>query len=96
MPETSGTHINLLEDDVGDIQLATNYLSSSNSKHIDVKTHLLRDLIGSGHIKISHVATEHQGADILTKALRKVSFDRHREYLMNLKQFTFLKIGLEI
>jgi len=48
--------------------LAAGYGKSRN-KHIDVKLHLCGDLHASGNLEFSHVSTNNNLADIMTKAL---------------------------
>ena len=65
--------ITLIEDNEGAKAMTENPLSSGRSKHIDKK-----------EIKVVHVASEWQHADILTKALHVTLFKRHRAALLNL------------
>ena len=73
----------IYEDNMGAVNLAKNPVGSSRTKHIDVRHHFLRDLVKKGSIKVVHVDSEYQHADILTKALSKSIFRRHVETLMN-------------
>ena len=58
------------EDNQGAGQLSQNPVSNSNSKHIDVRHHFLRELVHQGDISsVVHVPSEYQHADILTKVL---------------------------
>ena len=41
----------------------------------------IREIIRTGEIKVQHIGTEKMIADILTKGLRKVKFERCREGL---------------
>ena len=68
----------------GEVQLSQNPISNSNSKHIDVRRHFLRELVRQGDISMSHVPSEYQHAGILTKALAFDVFAIHRRFLMNL------------
>ena len=74
----------IFEDNQGAVQLSQNPVSNSNSKHIDVRHHVLRELVRQGDISVSHVSSEYQRADILTKALAFDVFAIHRRFLMNL------------
>ena len=74
----------IFEDNQGAVQLSQNPVSTSNSKHIDVRHHFLRELVRQGSISVSHVPSEYQHADILTKALAFDVFAIHRRFLMNL------------
>ena len=82
MPSLEPMSIGVYEDNKGAIDLAKNPLSSSNSKHIDVRYHFLRELAASGDISVQYLRTEDQHADILTKAIGRESFERHRDFLL--------------
>ena len=69
MPSLGSTSIGVSEDNKGAINLAENPLSSSNSKHIDVRYHFLRKLVGTGDLSFKYLRTKDQHADILTKAI---------------------------
>ena len=74
----------IFEDNQGAVQLSQNPVSNSNSKHVDVRHHVMRELVRQGDILDSHVPPEYQHADILTKALASDLFVAHRRFLMNL------------
>ena len=74
----------VFEDNHGALQLSKNPVSNSNSKHIDVRHHFLRELAHQGDIIVNHVPSEYQHADILTKVLAFDLFAIHRRFLMNL------------
>ena len=74
----------VFEDNQGALQLSKNPVSNSNSKHIDVRHHFLRELVRQGGIIVNHVPSEYQHADILTKRLALDLFAIHRRFLMNL------------
>ena len=67
----------IFEDNQGAVQLSQNPVSDSNSKHIDVRHHVLRELVRQGDVSVSHVPSEYQHADILTKALASYLFVVH-------------------
>ena len=74
----------IFEDNQGAVQLSQNLVSNSNSKHIDVRHYVLRELVRQGDVSVSHVPSEYQHADILTKALLAPDlFVVHRRFLMN-------------
>ena len=81
-PSDKNGEIQLLEDNEGAIALAENPLSSGNSKHIDIKHHVLRSLTEDGVLAIKHVPSELQHADILTKALPRDLFQAHRDFVL--------------
>ena len=74
----------IFEDKQGAVQLWQNPVSNSKSKYIDVRRHFLRELVRQGDISVSHVSSEYQHADILTKTLAFDVFAIHRRFLRNL------------
>ena len=85
MPSLGSPSIGVFEDNKGAIDLAKNPLSSSNSKHIDVRYHFLRELVGTGDLSVKYLRTDDPHADILTKAIGKESFDKHRNFLLGIQ-----------
>ena len=79
--ETSGASIKVLNGNQGAKALIENPLSSSRSKHIDVRFHFIRDLFRIRKISVEYVESAEQHADILTKALSRANFQYHRERL---------------
>ena len=49
----------------------------------DVSYHYDRNLVEQGKIDVSHVVSENQHADILTKSLGREVFEGHRKYILN-------------
>jgi len=84
LPRVGMPCIPLFEDNEGAIQIAKHPISNSNSKHIDVRHHFLRELVERKEIEIIHVASQYQLADFLTKALPEREFEVHRGIVMNL------------
>ena len=82
MPSLGAMSIGVYEDNKGAIDLAKKTLSSSNSKHIDVRHHFLREMDASGDIYLPHLRSEDQHAYILTTAIGRESFERHRDFLL--------------
>ncbi|CAB1112067.1 unnamed protein product [Ectocarpus sp. CCAP 1310/34] len=86
LPEAGMPCIPVLEDNQGAIQLAQNPISNGNSKHIDVRPHFIRELVGRKEISIIHVESAYQHADFLTKALHVGDFEFHRNFVMSVRQ----------
>ena len=74
----------VFKDNQGAWQISKNPVSNSNSKHIDVRHHFLRELVRQGDISVNHVPFEYQHVDILTKVLAFDLFAIHRRFFMNL------------
>ena len=70
-------------DNQGAISLAGNRMLSQRSKHIDIRYHFIRDLIQKGQIRVVHVDTEANLADIFTKPLMRVKFNKFRGPICN-------------
>ena len=78
--------IPVFEDKQGALQRAHNPITNSNSKHIDVRHHFIRELVGRKEISVISTPSEYQHADFLTKvlAVRVEAFEFHRNFVMNL------------
>jgi hypothetical protein len=71
----------LLYDNESAIRLVDNPVEHSRTKHIDNRHHFLRDHQQRGDIDICYVSTDHQLADIFTKALDERRFCELRSEL---------------
>jgi hypothetical protein len=71
----------LLSDNESAIRLVDNPVEHSNTKHIDIRHHFLRDHQQRGYIDIYHISIENQLADIFTKPLDEKRFCRLRSEL---------------
>ena len=63
------------------IKLAKNPVNHERSKHINVRFHFIRDHVKEGSVELLHVASQDQVADILTKPLPKVLFDKYKKMI---------------
>ncbi|GKB33867.1 retrovirus-related pol polyprotein from transposon TNT 1-94 [Tanacetum coccineum] len=62
-------------DNKGAIDLSKNPVQHSRTKHIEIHHHFLRDNVQKGHISIEKVPSVDNIADILTKPLKRESFN---------------------
>ena len=84
LPDVGMACIPVFEDNGGAVQLAKNPITNSNSKHIDVRHHFIRELVGRREVSIIHVPSLFQHADFLTKAISRESFEFHRSLAMSM------------
>ncbi|CAB1098582.1 unnamed protein product [Ectocarpus sp. CCAP 1310/34] len=70
LPEAGMPCIPVFEDNQGAIQLAQNPISNSNSKHIDLRHHFIRELVGRKEISIF---TWNQCINMLTSSRRHLT-----------------------
>eukprot|EP00253_Pinus_taeda_P017386 PITA_17386 len=70
-------------DNVSAIKLAKNPVHHSGTKHFDMKYHFIRDLVQKKDIELKHINTQHQLADIFTKAVAKDQFLAIRDKIVN-------------
>jgi hypothetical protein len=68
-------------DNTSAIELAKNPVNHERSKHIDVHFHFIRDYVREESVKLVHVASQDQVADIFTKPLPKVLLDKCKKMI---------------
>lgn len=55
---------------------------SKRSKHIDVRFHYISEKVNEGLLKVNYCKTDDQIADIFTKPLCKVKFEKFKNEIM--------------
>ena len=68
-------------DNTGAVELSRDRKSCHRSRHVDRRYFKVRELYFHGHLRVVHIDTKLNVADILTKPLEYVSFMRHRARL---------------
>lgn len=68
-------------DNKSAIELARNPVNHERSKHIDIRFHFIRDHVKEGSVKLVHVASRDQVADIFTKPLPMILFDNYKKLI---------------
>jgi hypothetical protein len=72
----------LYTDNQAAMSISENDVNHSRTKHIDIKYHFVREAVKEKQIKIKWIDTTKQLADIHTKALSGVVFERLRDKIM--------------
>jgi hypothetical protein len=65
-------------DNQGSIFIASNPVTEKRSKHIDIRYHYIRDVIRKGIVEVYFIEGEENPADLLTKNLGHVKFQKFR------------------
>ena len=63
------------------IELAKNPVNHERSKHIDVRFHFIREQVKEGNMKLEHVESRAQAADMFTKPLTSSLFENNKMIL---------------
>lgn len=75
--------IEVCTDNKGAFDLCHRYTSAQNSRHIDRKMFKMRELRGSGDVTVRHIPTDFNPADLFTKVLPRVKFEKFRREVLN-------------
>ncbi|GJT04464.1 ribonuclease H-like domain-containing protein [Tanacetum coccineum] len=62
-------------DNVGTVYLSSNSVQHQRTKHIKIDIHFVRDLVAVGQVRVLHVPSLYQYADIFTKGLPSALFE---------------------
>ena len=83
--EDLGKHLDapttIYEDNQGAIELAKNAKYHNRTKHIDICHYFVRERDVSNEIRVIYCPTGDMVADIMTKGLAKLSFEKLRDLL---------------
>ena len=71
----------IFEDNQGAIELAKNPKFHNRTKHIDVSFHFIRQQVNLKAIAVKYCPTENMLADVMTKGLPSITFQRFRDNL---------------
>ena len=71
----------IFEDNNGALSLATTHRVTSRTKHFHIKYHFFWDNVEKGDIVIERINSEEQHADILTKGLTTITFQKIRRLI---------------
>ncbi|GJR02209.1 ribonuclease H-like domain-containing protein [Tanacetum coccineum] len=68
-------------DNVSAVYLSANPVQHQRTKHIEIDIHFVRDMVAMGHVRVLHVPSRYQYADIFTKCLPSALFEEFRTSL---------------
>ncbi|GKC44933.1 ribonuclease H-like domain-containing protein, partial [Tanacetum coccineum] len=68
-------------DNVSAVYLSCNPVQHQRTKHIEIDIHFVRDLVAVGQVRVPHVPSRYQFADIFTKRLPSALFEEFRSSL---------------
>jgi len=74
--------IAIKEDNEACIAMSKSILTSSKSRHMKIKHHYVRSQVTAGSVQLVPCPTSDMVADILTKNLERVQFEKLRDILM--------------
>ena len=72
----------LYVDNSGAVELSRDRKSCHRSRPVDRRFFKVRELEAMGVVRVKHIPTDRNRADLLTKALPREAFNRHRASLM--------------
>ncbi|XP_074293345.1 uncharacterized protein LOC141620346 [Silene latifolia] len=68
-------------DNISAVYLSGNPVQHQRTKHVELDIHFVRDKVRIGEVRVLHVPSEYQYADIFTKGLPRHLFERFRASL---------------
>jgi hypothetical protein len=68
-------------DNVSAVYLSTNPVQHQRTKHIEIDIHFVREQVARGQVRVLHVPSRFQIADIFTKGLPRILFEDFRASL---------------
>ncbi|GJX56154.1 ribonuclease H-like domain-containing protein [Tanacetum coccineum] len=69
-------------DNVSAIYMSANPVQHQRTKHIKIDIHFVRDMVTAGQVRVLHVPSRYQYADIFTKGLPSALFEEFRSSLI--------------
>ena len=68
-------------DNISAVYLSTNPVQHQRTKHVEIDLHFVREKVAIGQVRVLHVPTTSQFADIFTKGLPSSVFNEFRSSL---------------
>ena len=75
LPQLDNTAV--FEDNTACIEWSNHVMGGrERAKHIDIRKHFAHEVVQNGHMRLFKIPTEYQLADLLTKGLNLIQFER--------------------
>ena len=68
-------------DNISTVYMSTNPVQHQRTKHVEIDLHFVRERVATGAVRVLHVPTSSQYADIFTKGLPSLVFTEFRSSL---------------
>lgn len=81
-------------DSQSSVKLAKNLVFHARTKYIEIQYHFIKEKVLSRDIKLTHVSTNEQLADIFIKPLRRIKFESMRSRLQIQSLEELNKLGI--
>ena len=73
----------MYEDNEAAISFSKNHTAHDRSKHIDIRHHWLKQMVSDKYIRLQHISTTDQIADVLTKYTPTSPFQKFRDLMLD-------------
>ena len=73
------------EDNMACIYMSRTSVKYHKARHIDTRVYQLREMCQEKEMVLEKVATQHQTADALTKAVPRPALEQHRDTIMGVR-----------
>ena len=71
----------MFSDNQATLNISKNPVHHDRTKHVEIDRHFISEKVNNGIVQLSYIPTKLQTADILTKALPRISFDKFNSKL---------------
>jgi hypothetical protein len=68
-------------DNISAVYLSNNPVQHQRTKHVEIDLHFIREKVAIGQVRVLHVLTTSQFADVFTKGLPSLVFEEFRSSL---------------
>ena len=80
-------------DNISAVYMSSNPVQHQRTKHVEIDLHFIRERVTLGDVRVLHVPTTSQFADIFTKGLPSLVFSEFR-FSLNVRGFDNQTVGV--